>query len=68
MIYQSKTGAIRLLGGFGAQTMWANQAQIANAFAVDVRTVNEHIKNIYGTKELLEKTTLRNFRMVQIGI
>ena len=56
------------MGGFGAQTMWANQAQIANAFAVDVRTVNEHIKNIYGTKELLEKTTLRNFRMVQIGI
>ncbi|MFA5997334.1 MAG: virulence protein RhuM/Fic/DOC family protein [Candidatus Paceibacterota bacterium] len=65
VIYQSKSGAIELRGDFGKETVWATQAQIARAFDVDVRTVNEHIKNIYKTKELSESATIRNFRIVQ---
>lgn len=33
---------------------------------MDVRTVNEHIKNVYKTEELDEKSTIRKFRIVQI--
>ncbi len=65
VIYQAKSGAIELRGDFSRETVWANQIQIAKAFSVDIRTVNEHIQNIYKTHELSEKATLRNFRIVQ---
>jgi hypothetical protein len=65
VIYQAPSGAIELRGDFRRETVWATQAQIAKAFGVDVRTVNEHIKNIYKTKELIENSTIRKFRIVQ---
>lgn len=65
VIYQAKSGAIELRGDFSKETIWATQAQIASAFDVDVRTINEHIKNIYTIKELHKKPTIRNFRIVQ---
>ena len=66
VIYQAKNGAIDLRGDFGKETIWATQAQIADAFEVDTRTVNEHIQNIIKTKELGGLATVRNFRIVQI--
>lgn len=65
VIFQTKSGAIELQGDFTKETLWGTQVQIANAFGVDVRTVNEHIKNIYKTEELEERGTLRKFRIVQ---
>jgi prophage maintenance system killer protein len=65
IIYQTKSGALELKGDFTRETVWATQAQIASAFDVDVRTINEHIKNIYKTSELKEGSTLRKFRIVQ---
>lgn len=65
IIYQAKSGAIELRGDFTRETVWATQAQIAIAFSVDNRTINEHITNIYQTKELMKNTTLRNFRIVK---
>ena len=65
VVYQGKSGAIELKGDFKHENIWATQVQIARAFGVDVRTVNEHIKNIYKTEELQEKATIRNFRIVQ---
>lgn len=65
VIYQAKSGAIELRGDFAKETVWASQAQIASAFTVDVRTINEHIQNILNTKELTRAATIRNFRIVQ---
>ncbi len=65
VIYQTKSGAIELRGDFSTETLWASQSQIAQAFSVNICTVNEHIKNIYKTKELAEIPTLRKFRIVQ---
>ena len=65
VIYQAKNGSIEFRGDFKKETIWATQAQIAIAFGVDVRTINEHIKNIYKTSELLEHSTIRKFRIVQ---
>lgn len=65
IIYQAPNGGIELRGDFQHETIWATQAQIAEAFGVDVRTINEHIKNIYKTDELSEKATIRNFRIVR---
>lgn len=65
IIYQTKSGALELKGDFTRETVWATQMQISSAFDVDVRTVNEHIKNIYRTNELEENSTIRKFRIVQ---
>ena len=42
VIYQAKNGAIELRGDFERETVWATQSQIAHAFGVYVRTINEH--------------------------
>ncbi|MEK7185332.1 MAG: virulence protein RhuM/Fic/DOC family protein [Patescibacteria group bacterium] len=65
IVYQAKSGAIELRGDFSHKTVWATQAQIAEAFDVNVRTINEHIQNILNTEELNEKATIREFRIVQ---
>lgn len=65
IIYQAKNGAIELRGDFSRETIWATQVQIAEAFNVSVPTVNEHLKNIYQSKELDKNSTIRNFRIVQ---
>lgn len=38
---------------------------MAELFAVDVRTVNEHLKNIYDSGELQREATIRKFRTIQ---
>lgn len=65
IIYQAKSGAIELKGDFTHETIWATQVQIADAFSADVRTINEHVTNIYQTKELVKSATLRKFRIVK---
>ncbi len=65
IIYQAKNGAIELRGDTTHETVWASQAQIAEVFSVDVRTISEHIKNIYKTGELEQIPTIRKFRIVQ---
>ncbi len=58
VIYQAKSGAIEFRGDFTHETIWATQAQIAEAFDVNVPTINEHIQNIIKTEELNEKATI----------
>ena len=65
VVYQTKSGALELRGDTKNETVWATQAQIAEAFGVDVRTVSEHITTIYKTKELVKDPTIRNFWIVQ---
>lgn len=47
------------------ETVWLTQAQMAELFAKDVRTVNEHIGNIFEEGELVQDATIRNFRIVR---
>jgi hypothetical protein len=57
---------VKLRGDFDRETLWASQADIAAVFGINIRTVNEHLINIYKTKELDETSTIRNFRIVRI--
>ncbi len=52
---------VRYEGG----TIWLSQALMAELFDVDVRTVNEHLSNIYEAGELSAEATIRNFRIVR---
>ena len=65
VVYQAKNGAIALRGDVAKETIWATQAEMAEVFAVDVRTINEHLKNIYKTHELDQEATIRKFRIVR---
>ncbi len=47
------------------ENVWLTQKLIAELFKVDVRTVNEHLVNIYLEQELDENSTIRNFQIVQ---
>lgn len=47
------------------ENIWLTQKMLAALYDVDIRTVNEHIKNIYRDSELEEAVTIRNFRIVQ---
>ena len=64
-IYQNKNGSIDLRVDAQAETIWATQKQLSELFNVDVRTVNEHLENIYKTEELETVRTIRNFRIVR---
>jgi len=47
------------------ETVWLTQKDMATLFNKDVRTINEHIKNIYKEKELTNVSTIRKFRILQ---
>ena len=60
-----KDGELELKTSIDSETIWLTQKQIAELFDKDIRTINEHIKFIYKEEELVENSTIRNFRIVQ---
>jgi hypothetical protein len=62
VLYTDKKGNVELRADTEKDTLWATQAQIAHIFEVDVRTISEHILNIFKTKELVEISVVRKFR------
>ncbi|MDD5433762.1 MAG: RhuM family protein [Candidatus Pacebacteria bacterium] len=63
IIYQPKTGGPRFEVELNEETVWLNQKQMSFLFAKDVRTINEHIKNIFKEGELSEKSVIRKSRI-----
>ena len=47
------------------ETLWLTQKTMSILFDVDIRTINEHLKNIYSQGEVDKNTTLRKNRIVQ---
>ena len=45
------------------ETVWLTQKQMAELFDKNVRTVSEHIRNIFREGELEEDPVIRNFRI-----
>jgi death-on-curing family protein len=64
-IYQSEDGQTEIEVKIEQETIWLTQLQMAELFEKDVRTINEHIKNIYSTGELGQNSTIRKFRIVR---
>lgn len=65
ILYSTEDGAaaigLRAVDG----TVWLSQREIAELFDKDVRTVNEHIKNVFSEGECDPGATIRKFRIVQ---
>lgn len=51
--------AVRLEG----ETVWLTQKQMADLFDKNVRTINEHLRNVFKDGELDEPAVIRNFRI-----
>lgn len=47
IFYSSPKGDVRVEVFFQEETFWLSQNKMAALFGVDVRTVNEHLQNIY---------------------
>ena len=65
LIYQNEKGDTKIDVFFDGDTIWMPQRTMAELYQVDVRTINEHIMNIFADGELIEERTIRNFRIVQ---
>lgn len=64
-IYHAENGLTQVDVRFEGETLWLSQAQMAVLFDKDVRTVNEHVKNIFKEGELSKEATIRDFRIVR---
>lgn len=45
------------------ETVWLSQKMLAVLFDVDVKTINEHLKNIFKSNELAENSVIWKFRI-----
>jgi len=63
LIYQD--GALRVQVRIDGKTVWLTQRLMAELYQVSVKTVNEHLVNIYAERELDPTATIRKFRIVQ---
>jgi hypothetical protein len=65
VLYQTEDGWTRIQCRFEDETVWLSQALIADLFQKDVRTINEHLVNIFEEGELSREATIRKFRIVR---
>jgi hypothetical protein len=66
ILYQTEDGKTRIQCRFEEENLWLSQSQIGDLYQRDVKTINEHLLNIYEEKELAEISTIRKFRIVRI--
>lgn len=52
LIYQAEDGQLKLDVRFEDESVWLSQKLMAELFQKDVRTINEHIQNVYDEGEL----------------
>lgn len=65
VFYQGEDGRSRIQVRLDGGTVWLTQRLLAELFQKDVRTVNEHLQNIFEEGEADPAATIRKFRIVQ---
>jgi hypothetical protein len=63
LLYTTPNGQVRIEIFLKDETLWLTQKRMAELFEVDVRTINEHLQNIFKTKELEESSVVRKIRI-----
>jgi len=66
VIYQNEHLASQVEAVIDDETLWLTQAQIVLLFESSKANISEHIKHIFQSKELEEKSTVRKIRIVRI--
>jgi len=65
ILYQAEDGRTKIEVKLENETVWLSQKQMSDLFQKDIRTISEHIGNIYKEGELDQNPTIRKFRIVQ---
>ncbi len=63
IVYEPVKGKSKVEVRLQEETVWLTQKQMADIFGKDVRTVSEHISNIFKERELEPESVIRNFRI-----
>ena len=63
ILYQTEDGRTRIQCRFENETIWLTQKLMAELFLKDVRTINEHIQNVFEEGELSPESVIRKFRI-----
>ena len=63
ILYQTQDGRTRLEVRMAHETVWLSQKAMADLFQKDVRTINDHIRNIIAEGELREDSVIRKYRI-----
>jgi len=66
LLYQTEDGRARVECRFAEETIWLSQALMAELFLKDVRTINEHLQNLFSEGEIEKGATIRKFRTVRL--
>lgn len=66
LLYSSDSGEVSVQVRYEDGTFWLTQKRMAELFSVDVRTVNEHLQNIFASGEMSEEGTIWKIRIVQM--
>jgi hypothetical protein len=65
VLYSTEDGRARVECRFAGETVWLTQALMAELYQKDVRTINEHLQNLFEEGELDPEATIRKFRIVR---
>ena len=65
IVYQPEGGEFHIEVRLGNETVWLTQAQMAELFDVQRQAITKHIKNIFESRELEEKSTSSVLELVQ---
>ena len=62
IFYETEGGKISIAVRFENENIWLTQKNMAELFEVDVRTISEHLQNIFSSSELVQDSVIRKFR------
>lgn len=65
VIYTSKDGVVKVDTTIISDTIWMSQNELAKLFDTTKNNISLHMKNIFESGELEEKSTVKNFLTVQ---
>ena len=63
LLYTTEDGQARIRGQLVDETVWLTQKQMADLFQKDVRTISEHLRNVFKERELEPDAVIRKFRI-----
>jgi hypothetical protein len=65
VLYEAPDGEVRLDVRLERETVWLTQLQMATLFGTTPENVLMHLKNVYAEKELVERSTTKDFLAVR---
>jgi hypothetical protein len=64
-VFEAHDGELTVDVRLEGDTVWLTQKQMSELFGKSVKTINEHVQNVFYEKELDKRATIRNFRIVR---